>query len=73
MQNIDELRTSLADNYDKLLSGKLKLGVAKELANTAGKIIGTLKVESSHRMFVGNKQPIPFLNVDYKEQGDGKQ
>ena len=61
MQNITELRTSLADNYTKMKAGKMGLNVGKELANTAGKIINSLKVELEYNSIMDLKKEIPFL------------
>lgn len=61
MQNITELRTSLSDNYTKMKAGKMSLGVGKELANTAGKIINSLKVELEYNSILGIKDEISFL------------
>ena len=63
MQNITELRTSLADNYTKMKAGKMTLGVGKELANTAGKIINSLKVELEYNSLLDIKNTIPFLET----------
>lgn len=61
MQNITELRTSLADNYTKMKAGKMTLGVGKELANTAGKIINSVKVELEYNSLLDRKNKISFL------------
>lgn len=61
MQNITELRISLADNYTKMKAGKMNIGLGKELANTAGKIINSLKVELEYRNLIGIKDEIEFL------------
>ncbi len=61
MQNITELRTSLADNYIRMKAGKMTLGIGKELANTAGKIINSLKVELEYNSLLGIKEEIDFL------------
>ncbi len=62
MQNITELRKSLADNYTKMKANKMSLGVGKELANTAGKIINSLKVELEYNHLLGIKKKIDFLD-----------
>jgi len=61
MQNITELRTSLADNYTKMKANKMGINLGKELANTAGKIINSLKVELEYNSLMGIKEVIPFL------------
>jgi len=66
MQNITELRSSLADNYTRMKAGKMNLALGKELANTAGKLINTLKVELEYNQLLGIKTKIPFLDQDVK-------
>jgi len=61
MENITDLRTSLADNYKKMKAGKMGLNVGKELANTAGKIINSLKVELEYNSMMDIKGEIEFL------------
>lgn len=61
MRNITELRQSLADNYEKMKANEMELKMGKELANTAGKIIGSLKVELEHNQLMGIKKDISFL------------
>lgn len=67
MQNITELRTSLADNYENMKSGSMNLKLGKELANTAGKIINSLKVELEYNSMMDIKKEIPFLSVTYEK------
>lgn len=64
MQNITKLRESLSDNYTKMKAGKMGLNVGKELANTAGKIINSLKVELEYNSMMGIKDKIPFLDKE---------
>ena len=45
MNNCDELRTELALTFEKLKAGEIKPGEAAELANLAGKMIGSAKVQ----------------------------
>jgi hypothetical protein len=67
MQNITELRTSLADNYTRMKAGKMGLNVGKELANTAGKIINSLKVELEYNSMMSIKEEIDFLKKAPKQ------
>lgn len=66
MQNITELRTSLAENYTRMKAGKMGLNVGKELANTAGKIINSLKVELEYNSMLNIKEEIEFLKKSTK-------
>jgi len=62
MKNIVELRKSLADNYEKMKANEMELKLGKELANTAGKLINTIKVELEYNQVIGEKNRIPFLD-----------
>ena len=63
MQNIKELRDSLMDNYEQTKSGQMEKGTCKELANTAGKIINTLRAELDFMALTGTRKNISFLNT----------
>lgn len=45
MKNCDELRTELAQIFAQLKAGAIKPGEAAELANLAGKMINSAKVQ----------------------------
>ena len=64
MRNINDLRNSLLDNFEKLKNDELHIARAKELANTAGKIINSLKVEMEYNKIRNNNKVIPFLEVE---------
>lgn len=68
MQNIEELRSSLLENYENLKAGKIEIKPAKELANIAGKIINTLRVQLDYNTLTGNTEKIPFLEVKKGKQ-----
>lgn len=61
MQNITELRKSLADNYEKIKAGEMEIKEGKELSNCAGKIIQSLKVELEYQTLLGTKKEIDYL------------
>ena len=61
MQNIDELRKELIENYELLKAGKIDKSLVKELNNTAGKVVSTLQVELKNQYQNGVKKPIPFF------------
>ena len=63
MQNIKDLRNSLLDNYEKMKSKEMDLKDGKELANTAGKVLNSLKIELEYNTLIGNKNKIDFLEV----------
>lgn len=60
--NIRDLRKSLAENYKLMKAKKMPLGMGKELANTAGKIINSCKVELDYNNMIGEKKQIDFLS-----------
>lgn len=66
MKNIIELRESLSDNYEQLKTKKMELKLGKELANTAGKIINSLKVELDYNSMMNIKKKISFLENNKK-------
>lgn len=63
MQNITELRKSLAENYAKMKGKKMPIATGKELANTAGKILSSCKVQLEYHQHMGLKQRIEFLEA----------
>jgi hypothetical protein len=67
MQNITELRKSLADNYTKMKANKMNIALGKELSNAAGKIINSLKVELEYNQLLGIKDKIEFLDNSSKD------
>jgi hypothetical protein len=61
MQNITELRKSLAENYEQMKHGKMEIQLGQELSRTAGKIISSLKVEIQYNQMQKKKKKIAFL------------
>jgi hypothetical protein len=45
MKNCEELRTQLSATFEQLKNGEIKPNEAAELANIAGKMIGSAKVQ----------------------------
>lgn len=62
--NIKELRESLAENYAKMINKKIPLGMGKEIANMAGKMIASCKIEMEYKTLMGNKDKIDFLETN---------
>jgi hypothetical protein len=60
-KNIHELRDQLLDAYDWVKADPRRSNQVKEMANTAGKVIGTLKLELEYAMLRHEKPSIPFL------------
>jgi hypothetical protein len=58
---ITELRNDLLEVYDGLRTGSIEPKEAKEINNTAGKIIATAKVQLEYSGLRGEKPEIDFL------------
>lgn len=61
VNNVTGLRDELIKVFEELRTGKLKPAMAKEVNNTAGKIIGTAKVQLEFHKLTGTKPNIKFL------------
>ncbi len=64
MKNVDELRGHLADVFAKLRAGEIKPGEASELANLAGKMIGSAKVQVEYYALRKESPIIAFLETE---------
>jgi hypothetical protein len=60
-KDIHELREQLLDAYDMVRADPRRANQVKEMANTAGKVIGTIKLELEYAMLRQEKPNIPFL------------
>lgn len=61
MKNATELRSELAKVFADLKSGAIKPKEAAELANLAGKMINSAKVQVEYHALIGDKPHIEFL------------
>ena len=62
MKTVTDLRNDLLDVYDKTKTEEINIGIAKELANIAGKVIKTACVELSYNQFTKQSdKKIKFL------------
>jgi hypothetical protein len=61
IENIQDLRTDLLDAYDSLKKDPRRINQVAELSNTAGKIIGTVKLEMEYAIARREVPNIPFL------------
>lgn len=61
MQNIKQLTENLIDNYTKMKEGKMDIELGKELANTAGKILKSVKMKMDYNELTKNNNKIEFL------------
>lgn len=66
MKNINELRNELTKLYGDIKTGDVDVKKAKEMNNSAGKIINSVKAELEYAELRKEKPEIGFLN--YQEE-----
>ena len=64
MNNCKQLRASLADVFQDLRDGKITAEDASELANLAGKMINSAKVQVAYYELTKSTPSIEFLNEE---------
>ena len=64
MNTASELRAELAQVFAELKAGEIKPGEAAELANLAGKMIGSAKVQVEYYALRKESPDIAFLKDD---------
>jgi hypothetical protein len=64
MKNVDELRGQLAEVFAQLRNGTINPGEAAELANLAGKMIGSAKVQVEYYALRKEAPIIGFLEAE---------
>lgn len=64
MKSVTVLRDELAEVFDQLKSGEIKPKEAGELANVAGKMINSAKVQLEYYALRKEVPNIPFLKGD---------
>lgn len=62
MKNANELRNNLSEVFEALKKGEISPKEAAELANIAGKMIGSAKVQVEYYALRKESPSIPFLN-----------
>jgi hypothetical protein len=62
MKNVSELRDQLSQVFADLRGGTIKHNDASELANIAGKMINSAKVQLDYYAHIQSKNKIPFLD-----------
>ena len=67
MNNCDELRKELAKTFAQLKAGEIKTSEAAELANLAGKMIGSAKVQVEYYALRKEAPTIEFLRAPYAD------
>lgn len=61
MKNVNELRVQLSKTFEQLQSGEMEPKVASELANLAGKMINSAKVQVEYYTLRKETPKITFL------------
>jgi hypothetical protein len=72
IENMTDLVTDLADVYEKLRNGTIAPKEAKEINNTAGKIINASKVQLDYMAIRNNIPRIEFLEQPEKSANGGE-
>ena len=62
-KNITELRNELLESFDRVKKDPKRLAQAGELANTAGKIIASVKMQMEYSMMRNEEPDIPFIGL----------
>lgn len=60
-QDITELREQLLSAFDWVKTDPRRANQVKEMANTAGKVLGTIKCQLEYAMLKGEEPDIPFM------------
>ena len=66
MNNCQQLRAALSETFEKLRSGEISTKDASELANLAGKMIASAKVQVEYYALKGESPDIQFLSEESK-------
>jgi len=64
MKSVNQLRNELSEIFDDLRSGVIKTKEAGELANVAGKMINSAKVQLEYYALRKKAPTLKFLNDD---------
>lgn len=68
MKGANDLTQDLLTKYEQLQNGTLDIKQAKQIANIAGKIIGSAKSQLLYNIYMERKEPIPFFEEAEKLQ-----
>lgn len=60
--NITDLRDQLLDAFEDVKRDPRRANQVKEMTNTAGKVLGTIKLQLEYSMLRKEKPEIKFLN-----------
>lgn len=69
MKNVEALRAELSTVFAGLKAGTIKPGEAAELANVAGKMINSAKVQVEYYALRKEAPQIPFLAAEATQEG----
>ena len=64
INNINELRKDLIEAYEMLKADPKRLNQVAELANTAGKVLNSVKIELEYAHLRKDRPTIAFLEYD---------
>jgi hypothetical protein len=64
MRNVKDLRDELISTFEKLRDGLIGIREAKEVANVAGKILSSAKIQLEYNVYTKSKRRVKFLESD---------
>jgi hypothetical protein len=64
MKNVSEMRTRLSKVFDDLETGKVDPRVAKQMNNSAGKILYSIRVQLEQSSLRNERPDIDWLKVE---------
>lgn len=62
-KDINELRDQLLDAFEDVKRDPRRANQVKEMTNSAGKVLGTLKAQIEYSMLRGEEPEIPFMGA----------
>ena len=69
LKNVRDLRNQLLENIESMMADNLVLRKAKEVANSAGKVLSSAKLQMESNKMIGQAQRrIAFLDIE-EEKG----
>jgi hypothetical protein len=68
IENSDDMLQAVNENLDGLLTGKRKLPMAKEVNNTLGKYLGTIKMQLIYKSLIGDYSRLKWFVADDDER-----
>lgn len=65
LNNIEGLREMLAEQLEMTINGEQKSSVLDSIANAAGKMVNTAKIQLEYAKMTGHTPQIEFLDGDW--------